>query len=194
MTQSGSDKIKAEARKKAAASRMAACQACPDAAEKLAAFAEHLITEFHPRNIAGYWPIKSELDVFPLLSALAIRPEVTLCLPITGTPGTALSFHHWQLGEELDIGPYNTRQPFANRPELVPDLMLVPMLAYDGKLNRLGYGGGFYDRTLASLADTGNTVSAIGVAYDDQKVDSVPTGLFDQRLDGVLTPSGLIIG
>lgn len=194
MTQANPDKIKVETRKQAAASRAAASKANPEAAEKLAKFSEHLIAEFNPQNIAGYWPIKSELDVFPLLSALAMTPKVGLCLPITGAPETALSFHRWQLGEALDIGPYNTRQPFPDKEELLPDLMLLPLLAFDKKLNRLGYGGGFYDRTLASLAHKGNTITAIGIAYESQKMDKVPTGYFDRPLDGVLTPSGLIMG
>ena len=194
MTQANTDRIKAETRKEAAASRLAASKANPDAAEKLARFAEQLIAEFHPQNIAGYWPIKSELDVFPLLSSLAMSQKVGLCLPITGAPETALSFHCWQLGDTLDIGPYDTRQPFPEKPELVPDLMLLPLLAFDEKLNRLGYGGGFYDRTLASLAHTGNTVMAIGIAYESQKIDKVPVGYFDRPLDGVLTPSELIMG
>ena len=117
MTQANPNRIKAETRKQAAASRAAASKANPEAAEKLAKFAEHLIAEFNPQNIAGYWPIKSELD-----------------------------------------------------------------------------GGGFYDRTLASLAHKGNTITAIGIAYESQKMDKVPTGYFDRRLDGVLTPSGLIMG
>ncbi len=194
MTQANTDRIKVETRKGATASRLAASKANPDAADKIAKFAEHLIAEFHPQIIAGYWPIKSELNVVPLLSAFALMPKVGLCLPITGAPETALSFHRWQIGDTLDIGPFGTRQPFPNKQKLMPDLIILPLLAFDEKLNRLGYGGGFYDRTLASLARAGNKVTAIGIAYENQKIDKVPTGYFDRRLDGVLTPSGLIMG
>ncbi|MGB2439708.1 MAG: 5-formyltetrahydrofolate cyclo-ligase, partial [Candidatus Puniceispirillaceae bacterium] len=179
------------ARKQAAARRGEAQADLPEAASMLAGYCSLLLEEFKPRCIAGYWPIKTELDVFPLLSACAGVADLSLCLPITGAPETALRFHRWHPKDKLDIGPYNTRQPFASAPVILPDLILLPLLAFDENFNRLGYGGGFYDRTLASFASTGHKVSAIGIAYDQQQIDKVPTGPFDRALDGVLSPSGL---
>lgn len=191
MTSSAFDDEKAKARKQAAARRGEARADLPEAASMLAGYCGLLLEEFKPRCIAGYWPIKTELDVFPLLSACAGVADLSLCLPITGAPETALRFHRWHPKDKLDIGPYNTRQPFASAPVILPDLILLPLLAFDENFNRLGYGGGFYDRTLASFASTGHKVSAIGIAYDQQQIDKVPTGPFDRALDGVLTPSGL---
>ena len=191
MTSSAFDDEKAKTRKQAALLRREAQSGLPDAASMLAGNSGLLLEAFKPRCIAGYWSIKTELDVLPLLSACADHADVTLCLPITGAPETALRFHRWRLDDKLDIGPYNTRQPFAAAPHVIPDLILLPLLAFDENFNRLGYGGGFYDRTLASFASTGHKVSAIGIAYDQQKIDKVPTGPFDRALDGVLTPGGL---
>ena len=191
MTSSPFEDEKANTRKQAATLRREAQASHPEAASMLAGYSDLLLDEFKPRCIAGYWPIKTELDVFPLLSAFASHADLTLCLPITGAPETALSFHRWHPDDKLDIGPYNTRQPFATAPHILPDLILLPLLAFDENFNRLGYGGGFYDRTLASFARTGHKVAAIGIAYDQQKIDKVPTGPFDRALDGVLTPGGL---
>ena len=74
---------------------------------------------------------------------------------------------------------------------IVPRLVLAPMLAFDDAAGRLGYGGGFYDRTLAGIRADGQAVTAIGIAFDGQQVASVPTGPYDMPLDGVLTPTGL---
>ena len=191
MTSSERDDEKAKTRKQAAMRRRDAQADQPEAASRLADYRDLLLTEFNPRCIAGYWPIKTELDVFPLLSACASVADLDLCLPITGAPETALRFHLWHPQDKLDIGPYNTRQPFASAPVVLPDLILLPLLAFDENFNRLGYGGGFYDRTLASFAGSGHKGTAIGIAYDQQKIDKVPTGPFDRTLDAVLTPSGL---
>ena len=87
-------------------------------------------------------------------AALGEVSDIRLCLPVTGLPETPLVFYHWHPGQPLDTGPYQTRQPFANTQPVIPDLILVPLLAFDKNFNRLGYGGGFYDRTLANFART----------------------------------------
>ena len=194
MTNAACDKLKAEIRIKAAGLRQLAHQSETDASAQLAGFCTLLIDRFQPQCIAGYWPIKTELDVTGLLSVLASRPGITTCLPRMGAPETKLDFHLWQPADTLDSGPYHTKQPFAHRSLIQPDLLLMPLLAFDQKLNRLGYGGGFYDRTLASFASTGHKVVAVGVGYNQQCIDEVPIGAFDQRLDGVLTPTGLYTG
>lgn len=193
---------KAALRKSAAKMRAALAEAEADAAERLAAQAGILATLAGPLAeeteeagssqpvIAAYLPIRSELSPLPLVGALAAI-GMTTAMPVTPAPGNPLSFRAWGLGEALAEGPYNTKQPPPELPEVTPDVILAPMLAFDDAGWRLGYGGGFYDRTLAGLRAAGRRVVALGIAFDGQQVDSVPTGAYDMRLDGVLTPSGL---
>ena len=112
-------------------------------------------------------------------------------MPVTPEPGNPLLFRAWAPGAPLADGPYNTKQPPSDAAEMIPSVVLAPMLAFDSSCWRLGYGGGFYDRTLSGLRAAGRHVVALGIAYDGQFVDKVPTGPYDMRLDGVLTPSGL---
>ena len=93
----------------------------------------------------------------------------------------------WPTGD----GPYGTKQPPAGSDNCLPDVILAPMLAFDAYGWRLGYGGGFYDRTIANLRGLGKQVTVIGIAYDGQILDKVPTGPFDMPLDAVLSPTGL---
>ena len=95
-------------------------------------------------------------------------------------------------GMRLDDGPYNTKQPPLSSESVIPDVILAPMLAFDAGCWRLGYGGGFYDRSIASLRDSGHEVVAIGIAFAGQQVDKVPTGPYDMALDAVWTPDGVI--
>ncbi len=132
------------------------------------------------RCIAGYWPIRGEIDPRPLLLALG-RP---IALPVTGGRGTVLGFRLWRPGEPLAPGPFGLSEPTG--PPAAPDLLLVPLLAYDACGNRLGYGGGYYDRTIAATG-----VPAIGAAYAAQEVAAVPVGPDDRPLAGVVTEAGL---
>jgi len=126
----------------------------------------------------------------PLVTALVGR-GVTTAMPETPSPGHPLLFRRWAPGDDLVDGPYGTSQPSPTAPATVPRVSLAPMLAYDSACWRLGYGGGFYDRTLAGLREAGHKVTAVGIAFDGQLVDKVPVGPFDMPLDAVLTPSGL---
>ena len=140
--------------------------------------------------IAGYLPIQSELSPLPLIQALAAS-GFAIAMPVTPEPGNTLLFRAWAPGAPLANGPYNTKHPPSDAAEMIPSVILAPMLAFDASCWRLGYGGGFYDRTLSELRAAGRHVLALGIAYDGQLVDKVPTGPYDMRLDGVLTPSGL---
>ena len=186
---------KAALRKAAARHRADLAAGDPDAADRLAAQAGIIAAlageeQDHPGIVAAYLPIRSELSPLPLVSAL-VATGIVIAMPVTPEPGHPLLFRAWAPGDDLAEGPYNTKQPSAAALQVTPTVILAPMLAFDDEGWRLGYGGGFYDRTLAGLRAGGHRVCALGIAYDGQHVDHVPTGPYDVRLDGVLTPSGL---
>jgi len=132
------------------------------------------------RCIAGYWPIRGEIDPRPRLVALG-RP---IALPVTGGRGSVLEFRLWRPGEPLAPGPFGLSEPTG--PPAAPDLLIAPLLAYDACGNRPGYGGGYYDRTIAA---TGARV--IGAAYAAQEVAAVPVGPEDRPPAGVIPEAGL---
>ena len=140
--------------------------------------------------IAGYWPIRDELDPRPLVQALAERGH-GLALPVSVARGTALAFRTWKLGDPLVADVMRIEAPISSAPEVVPSLVLVPMLAFDRGCRRLGYGAGFYDRTLATLR-AGGTVIAVGLAFSAQEVERVPVAEDDAPLDAVVTEDGLV--
>ena len=177
-------------RREAAAMRKQLAAENPDADTALARHADAIIRLAGGGAVAGYLPIRSELSPLPLIAALAGRGVVT-AMPMTPPPRNPLIFHRWNPGDALQDGPFGTQQPPPDLPVIVPRLVLTPMLAFDDAASRLGYGGGFYDRTLAGIRADGQTVTAIGIAFDGQQVASVPTGPYDMPLDGVLTPTGL---
>ena len=147
-------------------------------------FADELGRSPAPR-ISGYWPMGDEFDVRPLLTRLYERGHVC-ALPVVLGRGEALVFRRWQPGNQLIEAGFGTREPCAEAEEAVPDLVLVPLLAFDVTGRRLGYGGGFYDRTLRALRSAGRVV-AIGVGYQAQCVDEVPSGDDDETLDWIVT-------
>ena len=183
---------KAALRARATAARDAAHAALgPAASEGLVAHGLNRLAGLRPRVISGFHAIRSEIDVRPLMLALAARTGASLAMPVVLGRGQALVFRRWDDGMALVAGPFGTAHPPATEPDLVPDLVLVPLLAFDRRRHRLGYGAGFYDRTLAGLRDAGS-VTAVGIAYAAQAVDVVPVGAHDQQLDLVLTETGFI--
>ncbi len=181
---------KAQMRKHAAKMRQHEADHHPDAADKLATHCRLLLESFRRGVYAAYLPIRSEISPLPLIAALHDSGQPT-AMPVTPTEGQPLSFWRWALGDALEDGPYGTHQPLARGKPVLPDVILAPLLAFDSAGWRLGYGGGFYDRTIADFAARGHKVSVIGLAYDGQKLDRVPVGPFDMPLDAVLCPSGL---
>lgn len=155
----------------------------------LVRFADSLIHRFAPKIVAGYWPVRAEINPLPLLLALE-KKGIKLCLPITGAAGEPLSFNYWKFGTALDIGRFGIKQPFQDAEQLIPDLICLPLLAFDSKCQRLGYGGGYYDRTLAGLRIQGHKIAAVGLAYAGQQIDSLVTGPYDEQMETVLTPDG----
>ncbi len=139
--------------------------------------------------IAGYWPIATEIDDRPLLARLHERGYVC-ALPVVVARGAPLAFRRWAPLDELEPGDHDTRQPPLSAPEVVPDVVVVPLVAFDAKGWRLGQGVGYYDRTLAALRAAG-TVTAIGMAYAAQRFEAVPHGPLDQPMDWLLTEQSL---
>ena len=155
-----------------------------------ARLAETVLAHYAPTPgaiIAGYWPMGDEMDPRPLMLALAAGGHA-LALPVTPPRGQPLAFRAWAPGAELRAGPLGTSEP-AGGDELRPDILLVPLLAFDRAGRRLGYGGGYYDRTLAALPGA----KAIGIAYAGQEMPEVPAGPQDFRLPLIATEAGIIV-
>lgn len=140
--------------------------------------------------VGGYWPLPGELDPRPLMEALAAR-GAALALPVVVAPDAPLAFRGWSSGDRLESGPHGTAHPTQAAPLLVPTLLLVPLLAFDAKGFRLGFGGGYYDRTLDALRRGGGVV-AVGLAFAAQQSPALPSDPWDQPLDIVFTEEGLL--
>ncbi|WP_395714787.1 5-formyltetrahydrofolate cyclo-ligase [Reyranella sp.] len=138
-----------------------------------------------PAVVTAFWSINEEIDVRPLMHAL-VEAGCRLALPVVQGKRQPLVFRAWSPGDELEAGVFGTFHPFGHREVLEPDALLVPLLACDGEGWRLGYGGGFYDRTLTGLRAR-RRVTAVGVGYDEQVIEAVPHGPDDERLDWLLT-------
>jgi 5-formyltetrahydrofolate cyclo-ligase len=140
--------------------------------------------------ISGFMPMKTEINPLPLLRKLA-DAGASLALPVVEGRGKPLVMRAWLWGEELGSGVWGIREPKPQAPQVDPDILLVPLLAFDRAGYRLGYGGGYYDLTIAGLRAR-KAVTAVGIAFAAQEVASVPTTPRDVRLDLVLTERDVI--
>lgn len=183
---------KAAARKTASRRRKAARDAAgPGAVASVAdSLARDLPLDGRP-TVSGFLPIGSEIDVRPALERLR-GLGCQICLPCVIAPETPLVFRLWREGDALVTEAFGTRAPAPSAPEVAPDILLVPMLAFDAAGYRLGYGGGFYDRSLDALRAR-KPVLAVGAAFAGQQVDRVPRGRHDQPLDRIVTEGGMIV-
>jgi 5-formyltetrahydrofolate cyclo-ligase len=139
--------------------------------------------------VSAYWSISDEASTFLLLDKLAAEGMAT-ALPVMQGRAAPLCFRQWKKGEPLAEAKWGITEPFGA--EVFPDLLFVPLAGFDRAGNRLGYGAGFYDRTLARLRAM-QPVIAVGVAYAVQELPAVPSEAYDQKLDYVLTESEWII-
>ena len=165
--------------------RRAGASASRDA---LAHFRERIDLASHP-VLSAYLPVRAEFDVTPILHH-AHAKECPTCLPVVLGRGRPLSFRRWAPGEPLVDGTFGIAVPPPKAEILAPDILLVPMLAFDDDGYRLGYGGGFYDRTLALRRAHSPAPLAVGVAFAGQRIDRVPRGTDDERLDWIVTEEG----
>ena len=165
------------------------------AAERAAA-AETIARRMFPLAIApgvivsGFSPLKSEINPVPLLRRLS-DGGAGLALPVVAGKGKPLIMRAWAFGEPLDSGVWGIREPKPEAPEVAPDILLVPLLAFDRSGNRVGYGAGYYDMTIAKLRAL-KSVTAVGIAFAAQEIASVPVTPRDARLDLVLTEREVI--
>ncbi|MEL6621385.1 MAG: 5-formyltetrahydrofolate cyclo-ligase [Pseudomonadota bacterium] len=187
------DQEKAELRKSLRAKRAEARANWAEAHRD--ASAEDVMREHLTR--AGLWrdeaivgvflPIRSELDPVAMVRGRARA----IALPVMVEKDAPLAFRIWQDGDPLVARAWGIREPEATAPECAPDIVIVPLLGVDRQGYRIGYGGGFYDRTLAKLRAANTKLLAVGIGYDEQIVDSVPRGPYDEPVDAILTPAGL---
>jgi 5-formyltetrahydrofolate cyclo-ligase len=140
--------------------------------------------------VSGFMPLKSEINPLPLLQKLA-EAGARLALPAIAGRGKPLIMRTWEFGAPLDRGQWGIREPKTDAPEVEPDILLVPLLAFDREGFRLGYGAGYYDMTIHRLRAL-KPVAAVGVAFAAQEVPKIPTTPRDERLDLVLTEREVI--
>lgn len=152
--------------------------------------ARPLIENAQPSIVSGYWPIRSEIDPRPLL-ALARHDGHAVALPVLIDSET-LRFRLWDEGAALVPAGFGTIGPDAAAPDIVPDIVLLPLAGFDRSGHRIGYGKGHYDRAIARLATSGHRPLLVGLAFGVQEVDKVPFEPHDIPLDFILTEDELI--
>jgi 5-formyltetrahydrofolate cyclo-ligase len=174
---------KAEARKAAFARRKAAHEAGLDgpAQEALAAY----LASQAGRVLAGYMAMRTEIDPLPVMAGWAGPVGV----PVIAGAGLPLTFRRWTPDAAMVEGPFGAKIPEAGA-DVIPEVLIVPLVAFDARGFRLGYGGGFYDRTLEGLRSRGPVV-AVGFAYGAQEAEALPLEPTDQRLDAIVTEAGV---
>lgn len=181
------DTAKQELRAAAKERRRAAAAGSPQDVAEIAA--DHFLDCLQPKPgavVSGYWPVRDELDPRPLMRRL-IECGCICALPVVVAAGRPLVFRAWSPGAEMRDAVLGIPVPSEQASTVRPDLLLVPLLAFCSLGYRLGYGGGYYDRTLADLRRQSNTVLAVGFAYSDQEFEAVPHDDTDERLDWVVT-------
>jgi 5-formyltetrahydrofolate cyclo-ligase len=147
-----------------------------------------LLGERAPGVVSAYYPMAGEIWPLRLMAALKSNGHA-LALPVMQGKTDPLLFRVWAPGDELIAGVWGIRQPAPSQPAVLPDILLVPLLAFDTRGYRLGYGGGYFDRTLHDLRKR-KPILAVGLGLDELEVDAVPHLDYDERLDWILTPSG----
>ena len=183
------DEAKRALRRKAARRRRdAAGRAATESAATPSKALAGVLARYRGVPIAGYHPIGTEIDPLPALAEAAAHGPVGL--PVVEGPARPLGFRLWHPGAAMEPGAHGALIPAAAEP-MTPEVLVVPLLAFDRRGGRLGYGGGYYDRTLTALRRSG-TALAIGFAYAAQEVGRVPMGDTDVRLDMVVTETGVM--
>ncbi len=181
---------KSRMRKSAKAVRKQAGLQTPDAAQNLVEYFPDKIWPALHSVVAGYQPIATEISPMRLMETFHCE-QARMALPRVKTVNAPLEFGAWAPGDTLERDQSGVPAPGPKAASLIPELILVPLLAFDRSGRRLGYGGGYYDRTLKALRAAGSVV-AVGLAYSAQEVKRVPVSRTDERLDWIVTEAGAI--
>ena len=139
--------------------------------------------KINKRNIGGYYPVNFEVDDLPLLKKFE-KNRFNISLPVINK-NFQMDFYKWSFSDLMKVNKYGIPEPEIEN-IVYPDILLIPLVAFDLNLNRLGYGGGYYDRLIAKISKK-KKILKIGLAFSFQKVDKVPINIYDQKLDYVLT-------
>ncbi len=158
--------------------------------KRLAEIGAGLTAEHHVSAVSGFWPIKNEPSTLLLLERLS-KTGIVTALPVTPARGLPLIFRVWQPGDPLVEAKLKIMEPRPEAKEVLPDMLFVPLAAFNRRGHRLGYGAGFYDRSLAKLRAI-KPIMAIGVAFEVQELQDLPQEPHDEPLDCVLTERSLI--
>ena len=149
----------------------------------------------YPKSVGIYYPIQSEISPLKLIE-ICNELDLTITLPIISNRSCHLIFKKWDGSEDLKKSYYGISEPLSNNKLIIPEIIFVPLLAYDKDLNRLGYGKGYYDKTIQNLREKklkkNNSFLAIGLAYDEQEVETVPTESHDQKMDLIITEKKIL--
>jgi 5-formyltetrahydrofolate cyclo-ligase len=179
------DSLKAQIRRDAAARRDALPAAERSAAAATIAARPLPVAVPAGAIVSGFSPLKSEINPVPLMRAFA-DAGAGLALPVVAGRGKPLIMRSWTFGAPLVAGVWGIREPPPDAAEVFPDILIVPLLAFDRVGHRIGYGAGYYDMTIARLRGI-KPVIAVGIAYAAQEIAEIPTTERDARLDFVLT-------
>lgn len=194
MTASSSDSPVAASKSDLRAATLAQRDAMPAAERQAAAetlAARGLPVEVKPGQIvSGFMPMKTEINPLPLLRKLA-GEGAKLALPCIVGRGKPLIMRAYQFGDAFKSGQWGIREPMPEAPEVKPDILLVPLVCFDRSGQRIGYGAGYYDRTIANLRAL-KKLTTIGVAFAMQEIPQVPATEHDERLDFVLTEKEIL--
>ena len=184
--------LKADLRKKVLAKRIKSHRNFGEVASD--SLSQHLLAFLKKkpaRKVAGYWATGSEMNLTALLFQLDAEGW-SVSLPVVIGNETSLIFRRWRRSDHLSKGPFKTLQTKPESEELIPEIILVPLIAFDGEHYRLGQGGGFYDRTLQKFAKHDIGIVSVGIAFASQQVDVVPRDEHDYCLDFVVTENGFV--
>ena len=138
--------------------------------------------------IGGYYPVNFEIDSLELLRKFK-KNKFNISLPVI-KKNFQMDFYSWSFSEPLKINKYGIPEP-ESKNIVYPDVLLIPLVAFDKNLNRLGYGGGYYDRLIKKLSKKKNTIK-IGLAFSVQEIDKVPINMYDQKLNYIVTNKNII--
>ena len=146
------------------------------------------INKLNSKNIGGYFPLNFEIDDLKILEMME-KKKFHISLPVI-KKNNQMNFSQWSINDPLKINKFGIPEPISSK-IIVPDILLVPLVSFDNELNRLGYGGGFYDRYIEKIEKVKKVIK-IGLAFSYQKIKKIPTNKFDKKLDFIITEKDIL--